>query len=311
MNDWQLPEYIEDLLPPQAWCIEQLRRSLLDLFHVHGYQLVAPPLLEYTDSLLTGTGSDLDLQTFKLLDQLSGRLLGVRADITPQAARIDAHLLNRRGVTRLCYAGSVLHTLPSALGRTREPLQIGAELFGHAGVESDVEIQRLMLDALRVAGVDDMQLDLGHVAIFRALVERAALEPTLVSSLFHALQRKDMPALDELTASLDHETRSALTLLPDLYGGPEVLVTARRRLPKLVAIRKALDALQVIAQQLSGRGTAVGIDLGDLRGYHYHSGTVFTVYAQGRPTPVARGGRYDEVGKAFGRARAATGFSMD
>ena len=195
MRKWLLPEYIEDILPVPARRIEALRRGMLDLFERHGYQLVLPPMLEYVDSLLTGTGHDLDLKTFKLVDQLSGRTMGVRADITPQVARIDAHLMNRRGVNRLCYAGSVLHTLPAGLNRSREPLQIGAEIYGHAGVESDLEVQRLMLDALRFAGVKKMQLDIGHVGVFRALVRRAGVDTDLEDELFRAVQAKDMPAL--------------------------------------------------------------------------------------------------------------------
>src|SRR6266545_7525486 len=199
MRAWLLPEYIEDILPPEAARIERLRRVLLDLFEVHGYELVMPPLLEYIDSLLTGTGHDLDLQTFKLVDQLSGRMLGLRADITPQVARIDAHLLNRSGVTRLCYAGSVVHTLPNAMNRTREPLQIGAEIYGHASIESDVEIQRLMLQALKAAGFEDVFLDIGHVGIFRCLIGRARVGREAESELFRAMQAKDIPALRELT----------------------------------------------------------------------------------------------------------------
>src|SRR5258706_14551158 len=198
MRKWLLPEYIEDILPDEARRIETLRRAMLDLFEVHGYQLVVPPLLEYVESLLTGTGHDLDLRTFKLVDQLSGRTLGVRADITPQVARIDAHLMHRTGVNRLCYAGSVLHTLPAGLNRTREPLQIGAEIYGHAGVESDLEVQRLMLDALRLAGVRKLQLDIGHVAVFRTLVEKAGADPETEADLFRAVQAKDAPALARL-----------------------------------------------------------------------------------------------------------------
>src|SRR5574340_1086906 len=214
MQKWLLPEYSEDMLPPEARHVERMRRGLLDLFHVHGYQLMIPPLLEYLPSLLTGTGHDMELKTFKLVDQLSGRLMGLRADITPQAARIDAHLLNRQGVTRLCYAGSVLHTLPDGQMQTREPLQIGAELFGHAGIESDVEIQQLMLKALQLAGIESVQLDLGHVAIFHALVEHAAVTPAQEAELFQAMRGKDIPALVELTASLNAADRDALRLLP-------------------------------------------------------------------------------------------------
>ena len=310
MRAWLLPEHIEDILPTEAARIERLRRDLLDLFELHGYELVMPPLLEYVESLLTGTGHDLDLQTFKLVDQLSGRTLGLRADITPQVARIDAHLLNRSGVTRLCYAGSVLHTLPSGTNRTREPLQIGAELYGHPGIESDVEIQRLMMRSLELAGVDSLYLDIGHVAIFRSLVKRAHIAPQLESELFRATQAKDLPAVRELAADVPRATREALATLPELYGGPEVLATAARRLPAHEEITQALRDLKALARDL--RDVArIRFDLAELRGYHYHSGVVFAVYAQGQPYAIGRGGRYDEVGKAFGRARSATGFSLD
>src|SRR5574340_142330 len=246
MHNWLLPEYIEDMLPVQALRFERSRRQLLDWFHVCGYQLVVPPLLEYLPSLLSGTGRDMDLKTFKVVDQLSGRLMGLRADITPQAARIDAHLLNRQGVVRLCYAGSVLHALPDGQMQTREPLQIGAELFGHAGIESDVEIQQLMIKALQLAGIESVQLDFGHVAIFHSLVERAAVSPELEAELFQAMQGKDIPALTALTSSLDPASRDALCLLPRLYGGAEVLDEAQRHLPDYPEIRKALDALRTI-----------------------------------------------------------------
>ena len=310
MRAWLLPEHVEDILPAEAARIERLRRTILDLFAVHGYQLVMPPLLEYVDSLLTGTGHDLDLRTFKLVDQLSGRMLGVRADITPQVARIDAHLLNRSGVTRLCYTGSVLHTLPSELNRTREPLQIGAEVYGHRGVESDIEVQRLMMQAMAAAGIAQAHLDLGHVAIFRALVRRAKITLPLESDLFRAMQLKDVPSLRALTRKLDRATREALAALPDLYGARGVLADARKRLPAYPEIRNALRDLQRLSDAL-GDVALIRFDLAELRGYHYHSGVVFAAYAQGWSNALARGGRYDEVGKAFGRARAATGFSMD
>ncbi len=315
MRTWLLPEYIEDILPGEARRIEQVRRRILDDFAVHGYELVMPPLLEYVDSLLTGTGHDLDLQTFKLVDQLSGRMLGVRADITPQVARIDAHLLNRDGITRLCYAGSVLRTLPDGMNRTREPLQIGAEIYGHRGIESDVEVQRLMLRALQLAGVREVSLDIGHVAIFRALLRRAKVSRGLEAELFQAMQAKDAPAITTLARKLDRSTRAALAVLPELYGGPEVLLRARKVLPALPDIRAALRDLSALSKQLAdlvpGLVTARSFDLGELRGYHYHSGVVFAAYANARPNALAQGGRYDEVGKAFGRARPATGFSMD
>lgn len=311
MHNWLLPEYIEDMLPAQALRFERARRQLLDWFHACGYQLVVPPLLEYLPSLLSGTGHDMDLKTFKVVDQLSGHLMGLRADITPQAARIDAHLLNRQGVVRLCYAGSVLHTLPDGQMQTREPLQIGAELFGHGGIESDVEVQLLMLKALHLAGVEAMQLDLGHVAIFHSLVERAQLSPELEAELFQAMQGKDTPGLIELTAALDKPSREALRLLPRLYGGAEVLEDAQRHLPDHPEIRQALDDLRTIGGQVEGSVPSLFFDLAELRGYHYHSGVVFAAYAAGWANAVALGGRYDEVGKTFGRSRPATGFSMD
>jgi ATP phosphoribosyltransferase regulatory subunit len=311
MRKWLLPEYIEDILPAEASRIEGLRRRILDLFSVHGYELVMPPLIEYLDSLLTGTGHDLDLRTFKLVDQLSGRLLGLRADITPQVARIDAHLLNRQGVTRLCYAGSVLHALPSGLSQSRQPLQIGAELYGHAGVESDIEIQTLMLCALAAAGVEGVHLDLGHVAVFRAIVRRGGIGAEREAELFQALQAKDRSALRELAAEVDSRSREALLLLPELYGGTEVLAQARSRLPGYPEIATCLDALEAIGKRLAPQVGELCFDLAELRGYHYHSAVVFAAYARGRTDAIARGGRYDEVGKAFGRARPATGFSMD
>jgi ATP phosphoribosyltransferase regulatory subunit len=311
MQKWLLPEYIDDILPAEAARVESLRRRILDLFHAHGYELVVPPMLEYLDSLLTGTGHDLDLQTFKLVDQLSGRMLGLRADITPQVARIDAHLLNRQGVTRLCYAGTVLHAQPSGLLRTREPMQIGAEIYGHAGMESDIEIQSLMLRALKAAGVERAHLDLGHVSVFRTLVTRAGVAAEKEAELFQVLQAKDVAALKELSAGLDATTREALLLLPELYGGPEVLETARKRLPAYPELGACLDLLQAIGRQLNGEVGELCFDLAELRGYHYHSGVVFAAYAGGRPEAIVRGGRYDEVGRAFGRARPATGFTMD
>jgi ATP phosphoribosyltransferase regulatory subunit len=305
---WILPEYIEDILPAEAARIERLRRAILDLFAGAGYELVMPPLLEYMDSLLTGTGHDLDVRTFKVVDQVSGRMMGVRADITPQVARIDAHLLNRRGVTRLCYCGSVLHTRPAGPGATREPIQIGAEVYGHAGVASDLEVQRLLCRALGLARASKVRLDIGHVAVFRSLVQAAKVGAALESELFAALQAKDQPALRGLTRGLDARTRGALLLLPELYGGPEVLALAARRLPPLPALKRALATLRALAKACP---VPASFDLAELRGYHYQSGVVFDAYCEGVAGAVARGGRYDEVGKAFGRARPATGFSID
>jgi ATP phosphoribosyltransferase regulatory subunit len=311
MRTWLLPEYIEDILPAEAFGIERLRRRILDMFLVHGYQLVMPPLLEYVESLLTGTGHDLDLQTFKLVDQLSGRMLGVRADIAPQVARIDAHLLNRNGVTRLCYAGSVLRTLPDGMNRTREPLQIGAEIYGHRGIESDIEIQRVMMKALGTAGVSNAYLDLGHVAVFRSLIRHAELGGELESELFRAMQAKDVPAIRSLCRKLEPRTRDSLILLPELYGGAEILRLAQRRLPAYPEIKAALRSLKALSARLRDVARIRCFDLAELRGLHYHSGVVFAAYADGWSNALALGGRYDEVGKAFGRARPATGFSMD
>lgn len=311
MDNWLLPEYIEDILPAEARRIEAMRRRILDLMGAWGYELVVPPMIEYLESLLSGTGRDLDLRMFKLVDQLSGRLMGLRADITPQAARIDAHLLNRRGVTRLCYCGSVVHTLPSGLSGTREPLQAGAEIYGHAGVESDVEIQRLMLESLAAAGVPRVQLDLGHVGVFRGLARLAGLGSEAEGELFRALQAKDVPALRALSAGLPGPARDGLLALPELYGRAQVLEQARRRLPPEPGVAQALDVLARLGQQLEGSVPDLAFDLSEVRGYHYHSGVVFAAYAPGSPNALALGGRYDEVGRAFGRARPATGFSAD
>jgi ATP phosphoribosyltransferase regulatory subunit len=311
MHTWLLPENIEDVLPPAAWQLEQARRVALDLFASHGYELVQPPLIEFLESLLTGTGRDMRLATFTLVDQLSGRPMGLRADITPQAARIDAHLLNRQGITRLCYAGSVLHTRPASVDASREPFQVGAELFGHGGLEADVEIQRLMLTLLKRLGLTDVLLALGHVGIFRALARRAALEEEQEADLFEALQHKDVPTLRELSAGCAREIREALLLLPDLYGPGAVLADAARRLPPYPEIGAALDALQTLADVLQEEGASLHFDLAELRGYHYHSGVVFAAYVEGCARAVAQGGRYDGAGKVFGRARSATGFSTD
>lgn len=309
MRNWLLPEGIEDLLPDEARAVELLRRRLLDEFAAQGYQLVAPPLLEYVESLLTGSGRDLDPRTFKLVDQLSGRTMGVRADTTPQVARIDAHLLDRRGVARLCYCGSILHALPAGLFASREPVQIGAELYGHAGPEADSEIVRLLARALELAAVATTRIDLGHVGIFRALAESAALSAERGEEIFAALQAKDVPTLSILVRGLPEAAAAALLALPELFGGVEVLAEAERRLPAMPPIGAALATLRRLADDLAD--LPIGFDLADLRGYHYHNGVVFAAYCDGSPGAVALGGRYDGVGEAFGRARPATGFSMD
>ncbi|MDP3743400.1 MAG: ATP phosphoribosyltransferase regulatory subunit [Methylotenera sp.] len=311
MRNWLLPEYIEDVLPAEAARIETLRRTLLDLFKVHGYQYVIPPMLEYMESLITGVGHDLDLATFKVVDQLTGRLMGVRADMTPQAARIDAHLLNHQGITRLCYAGSVLRTKPDGLAQTREPLQLGAELYGHAGIASDIEIQRLLVKALQAIGIDQVHMDFSHVNVFGSLIEASQINPQLEQDLYAALQSKDQSSVAALAKDLDKTTREALLHLTELNGDKTILVKAAKLLPETVAIKHALEDLVKVSGALDDLGVTVSFDLSELRGYHYHSGIVFAAYAQGYKGPLALGGRYDEVGQSFGRARPATGFSLD
>jgi ATP phosphoribosyltransferase regulatory subunit len=292
---WLLPEHIEDVLPAEARAMERLRRGTLDLFESHGYELVAPPLLEYTDSLLSGIGRDLDLATFKLVDQLSGRMMGVRADHTPQVARIDAHLLNRQGIARLCYCGSVLHTVPAGMTKMREPIQIGAELYGHAGLEADVEIVRLMIASLKKAGLASVHVDLGNPAIYRAMAN--GMDPESAEEIFHAVQQKDTVGAGKL---------GVLTML---NGGAEVLKRARKELP--ATTHGALGELEALARQCASPGVEISFDLAELGGFNYESGLVFAAFAPGSPDAIARGGRYDEVGASFGRARPATGFTMD
>lgn len=309
MPNWLLPESIADVLPSEARKIEDLRRVLLDNFRRYGYELVMPPLLEYIESLLTGAGQDMDLRTFKLVDQLSGRTMGVRADMTTQVARIDAHLLNRVSVTRLCYAGSVLHTRPSGLQATREPIQIGAEIYGHAGLEADAEIQELVIASLSLANISEVRLDLCHVGVLRALLESDPQAKKREAELFTLLGSKDLPALELITKNFSPDVRNALLELPNLYGDISVLGRARKLLPQLSGIANALDELEYLVKLLGN--AHVTVDLADYRGYHYHSGVMFNAFAPGLPNAVARGGRYDHVGEAFGRARPATGFSLD
>ncbi|MER2514497.1 MAG: ATP phosphoribosyltransferase regulatory subunit [Nitrosomonas ureae] len=311
MHNWLLPEYVEDILPAEALHIEVTRRQILDLLLTHGYQQVIPPLLEYVESLLSGSGSDMDLQTFKVIDQLSGRMMGLRADMTPQVARIDAHLLNSNGITRLCYVNSVLHTIPSGITQTREPLQIGAELYGHSGLESDLEVQRLMLQCLSASQINEIHLDLGHVAVFRGLIKGAGISRELEAELFSVLQAKDISTLQELCLKLKKSIREALLLLPELYGDKKILADAAARLPDYPVIRAALNELGMVEKELEPVVNSVAFDLADLRGYHYHTGMVFAAYAKECSSAIALGGRYDEIGKTFGRARPATGFSMD
>ncbi|HEX7634811.1 MAG TPA: ATP phosphoribosyltransferase regulatory subunit [Noviherbaspirillum sp.] len=309
MPNWLLPENIADVLPSEARKIEDLRRTLLDNFRLYGYELVMPPILEYLESLLTGAGQDMDLRIFKLVDQLSGRTMGIRADMTTQVARIDAHLLNRESVTRLCYAGSVLHTRPSGLHATREPLQIGAEIYGHAGLEADAEIQELALASLALAGITQVRLDLCHVGVLRAIIANDEKAQRREAELFGLLEAKDLPGLRTVTKEFDAVTREALLALPGLYGDAATVARARQILPKMPGISKALNELEFLITQAST--ASVTVDLADLRGYHYHSGVMFAVYVPGLPNAMVRGGRYDQVGEAFGRARPATGFSLD
>lgn len=313
---WLLPEGIDEVLPPEAWRLECVRRRLLDLFRAWGYELVIPPILEYLESLLTGTGRDLELQTFKLTDQTTGRLMGIRADITPQAARLDAHQLRRDEPTRLCYLGTILHSRPDGLGGSRSPLQLGAELYGHAGIESDVEVVCLMMETLAAAGVTDVHLDLGHVGVYRGLARAAALSTVQETTLFDALQRKAEPEIDGLVRGFGVAPPygAMLLALAGLNGGSEVFERARTRLAGAPAdILAAIDYVEAVGRELSHRlpGIPVHVDLAELRAYHYQTGVVFAAFVPGEGEEIARGGRYDDIGREFGRARPATGFSAD
>ena len=313
MSAWVLPDHIADVLPSEARHIEELRRSLLDTARSYGYELVMPPLLEHLESLLTGTGEALDLQTFKLVDQLSGRTLGLRADTTPQVARIDAHLLNRAGVTRLCYAGPVLHTRPDRPQATREPLQFGAEIYGHAGREADLEALRLALDCLKVADVSHINVDMSDARIVRYLLSEASVQMVLpaehLSQIHAALAAKDASELASLTKALPKTARDSLVALVQLYGDAKVLDEAEKVLQPAIDISRALLNLKWLASQLGE--TKFTFDLAELSGYAYYSGARFAIYASGAPDALARGGRYDEVGAVFGRNRPAVGFSLD
>jgi len=311
---WLLPEGIEEILPDEARRLEALRRRLLDVLSAWGYELVMPPLIEYLDALLTGTGSDMDLQTFKLTDQLTGRMMGVRADMTPQAARIDAHYLKRTQPVRLCYVGSVLHTRPDVFAGSRELLQIGAELFGHPGPESDVEVIRLMLATLAAAGVRTPHVDLGHVGVFRGLASAARLPASVESELFDALQRKARQTVEQLLADVEAPatTKTMFSTLLELSGGPNTLARARTALKAAPAdVQDSLANLESVAAVLTRDGQTVNFDLTELRGYRYYTGVVFSAYVAGQGQAIAKGGRYDGIGAAFGRARPATGFSTD
>lgn len=313
MNRWLLPEDIADVLPAQARKVETLRRAILDLYQTYGYELVAPPILEFLDSLLTGTGSDLNLQTFKLVDQMSGRTLGLRADITPQVARIDAHLLNRAGVTRLCYAGSVAHARTPVGSSAREDLQLGAEIYGCATWEADFEAITLLLKTLSIALLDKVYLDLSHAGILSGILADQKLDKETIETVYGLLQTKDRPRLSKWAACLPAKTTEALMALTELNGPcAEVLAKAKKVLPKHAAIDQALaDLERLVATVSASSGLELSIDLADLRGYQYHSGVMFAAYVEKLPQPIARGGRYDHVGQAFGRSRPATGFSLD
>lgn len=313
---WLLPEGIEEALPAEAEQLESFRRRLVDLYHTWGYELVMPPLIEYIESLLTGIGQELDLQTFKLIDQLTGRLMGVRSDMTPQVARIDAHMLKREVPVRLCYLGTVLRTMPEGNAGTRSPLQVGAELYGHAGQASDIEIVGLMLETLRVLGIGDVHLDLGHVGIYRAIAATAGLDEPRERELMRLLQRKAVPEIDFFVEKLgvSGPLRDLLISLPRFNGGMDVLQMCREHMAaagmpgcdELDYLERVGGAVQANAPQVEVR-----FDLAELPGYHYHTGVVFAAFVQGRGQEIARGGRYDDIGRAFGRARPATGFSAD
>ncbi|HXD39983.1 MAG TPA: ATP phosphoribosyltransferase regulatory subunit [Ramlibacter sp.] len=309
MSAWVLPDHIADVLPSEARHIEEIRRELLDTARGYGYELVMPPLLEHLESLLTGTGEALDLQTFKLVDQLSGRMMGLRADTTPQVARIDAHLLNRQGVARLCYCGPVLHTRPDRPHATREPLQFGAEIYGHAGLEADLEALRLALDCLAAARVGDVTVDMADARIVRSLLSGVPVDASVLARVHAALATKDASELRALTANFPAAAREGLLTLVSLYGDGKVLAEAEKALPSSALVREALSNLKWLAGHL--HGAKVSFDLADLRGYAYYSGARFAVYTPGASDALVRGGRYDEVGAVFGRNRPAVGFSLD
>lgn len=314
VDRWLLPDGIEEVLPPEAARIETARRRVLDLFQRWGYELVITPHVEFLESLLTGAGQDLDLKTFKVIDPLSGRQMGLRADITPQVARVDAHTLRREGPSRLCYAGSVLHAKPRALVSSRSPIQLGAELYGDSSASSDVEVISLMLETLGLADVPDVHMDLGHVGIYRGLARAAGLSGDAEQRLFDALQRKSMDEIAELTAGVEPALASMLRALARLCGDRSTLNVAQSVLADApLPVQEALDGLISIADQLATRYPALPLyfDLGELRGYHYHTGVVFAVFVPGVGQSIAQGGRYDDIGADFGRARPATGFSTD
>lgn len=312
MSNWLLPESLADILPAEARRIEELRRDLLDLYRTYGFELVAPPLVEYLESLQAVSGTDLNLRTSKVVDQISGRTMGVRADMTPQVARIDAHLLNREGVTRLCYCGSVLHARPAGLLSDRELLQIGAEIFGHAGIESDLEVVQLALESVGRAGVRHPRLDLNYPDLGRFLIERDPILKTRVAEVCELLNAKDVSGLRALgrESGCLPETTRYLLALTSLYGDGSVLERARSVLPDEPEVREALGSLRNFIDALPGH--EITVDLADIgSGYAYHSGLIFSVYAEGWHDALVKGGRFDGIGRMYGRARPATGFSLD
>ena len=314
VDRWLLPDGVDEVLPEQAQVVEHLRRQLLDLYHIWGYDLVIPPMIEFTESLLSGSGSDLDLMTFRVTDQLSGRLMGIRADITPQTARMDAHSLRRQGPSRLCYAGTVLHTRPRGPLESRTPISIGVELFGEAALSADIEVIELFLQTLKTAGVNQVHLDLGHVDIFRGLLAESNLNEDSKSQLFELLQRKASAELrDWINLNIsDPKLGGWLNALPNLAGSIEVLNAAKKALKGApIAVMQAINELEKTAEAIAKAGVSIHIDLGELPGYHYHTGIVFAGYVQGYGKALGNGGRYDHVGEAFGRARPATGFAFD
>ncbi len=313
MKKWMLPEHLSDELPLEARRTEKLRRNLLDLYRSYGFELVSPPLIEYIESLLSGGGYDLDLRTCKLIDQLSGRTLGIRADMTPQISRIDAHLLNKPGINRLCYCGSVLHARPAGLFSSRELLQIGAEIYGHEGVEADLEVIHLVLETLNCAGIKHYRLDLCHLGVVQSILESDQKVEMHSSTIISFLREKNIPSLLNLIEnipSLQRKTIDALSLLPSLHGGVDVIDEARYKLPKFPGILKSLEILQTLVGFITPK-VNIGIDLADVGNYGYHSGVTFGLYISGLHDALVSGGRYDNVGRAFGKPRMATGFSLD
>ncbi|MDP4836652.1 MAG: ATP phosphoribosyltransferase regulatory subunit [Burkholderiales bacterium] len=308
---WLLPEFVDDVLPQEAQRVELIRRRILDLFAGYGYELVSPPLIEYLESLLTGSGKDLELQTFKLVDQMSGKTLGIRADVTPQIARLDSHLLGEEGVTRLCYADRVLRTRPIEGDMSREVVQIGAELFGCSGIFADIEINRLLIQSIRSVVKRSLTLDLGSVSIAQSVANWLALNSEASTIFYEGLQSKDTATLEEFSKDFDAEARKVIMTLPTLYGDSSVLDVARTALAKVPGVDRGIDDLESVYQAVKDDVDYVAFDLAELRGFQYHSGLVVAVYVEGDATPIARGGRYDHVGEAFGRSRPATGFTID